>query len=258
MTTAMLQEEDSESSAVHWPSRDSHKFSQPIGDRELELQCVLRARETDRIQRLLAEILAASIGDNSKPGELLEFRALLIQAAKQLEEQSRIFAELRSLALTDDLTGLYNRRGFLVLGLQTLKLARRAGQAALLFFLDVDHLKDINDRNGHAAGDECLLSCAQVLRDTFRDSDIIARFGGDEFAVLALETNGNDARAILKRIENAGRAENAKHPAWELSLSTGAARLEGNRPASMTELLVAADADMYRHKHRDLLERAWR
>src|SRR5579872_942880 len=102
-------------------------------------------------------------------------------------KQSLLDRELRSLALTDDLTCLYNRRAFLALAAQQLKVARRKAQGLLLFFADVNNLKEINDTYGHREGDFALVRVADALEKTFRNSDVIARLAGDEFAVLALE-----------------------------------------------------------------------
>jgi diguanylate cyclase (GGDEF)-like protein len=109
--------------------------------------------------------------------------------------------ELRSLALTNDLTGLYNRRGFFASARQQLRLARRNTQESLLFFCDVDNLKKINDSYGHGEGDLALVRAAAVLEQTFRDSDILARLGGDEFAVLALEASSQYEEVIPDRQE---------------------------------------------------------
>ena len=94
--------------------------------------------------------------------------------------------EVRAQSLIDPLTGLHNRRGFFVLAEQQLRLAQRGRLGMLLLFADVDDLKGINDRAGHAAGDRALQAVAIVLRETFPESDILARLGGDEFVVLAI------------------------------------------------------------------------
>ncbi len=117
-------------------------------------------------------------------------------------KQSLLDRELRSLALTDDLTCLYNRRAFYALANQQLKVARRRGNSLLLFFADVDHLKNINDTYGHMEGDLALVRAADALEQTFRNSDILARLSGDEFAVVALEASSEDRDAILLRLKH--------------------------------------------------------
>ena len=109
---------------------------------------------------------------------------LLMRAVRCAAKQYMLQAELGSLALTDDLTGLYNRRGFMALAERQLKLGRRSGRGTLLFVVDVDHLKQINDTFGHREGDLALKCVAEAMEQTFRDSDVVARLGGDEFAVL--------------------------------------------------------------------------
>jgi two-component system, cell cycle response regulator len=108
---------------------------------------------------------------------------------------------LEKLALFDELTGLYNRRGFLDLGGKQLKTAERLGKSVLLVFADLDGLKEINDQLGHLDGDAALKDIADVLRESFRGSDIIARLGGDEFAILAVGSIHEGEKAITSRIE---------------------------------------------------------
>jgi two-component system cell cycle response regulator len=96
---------------------------------------------------------------------------------------------LRSLSLMDELTGLHNRRGFIGLADQRLKLNSREGLRSTLIFIDVDNLKFINDNFGHAEGDFALQQVAALLRECFRESDIIGRLGGDEFSVLLSHTD---------------------------------------------------------------------
>ncbi len=103
-------------------------------------------------------------------------------------ERHRMAEELRNLSLTDELTGLHNRRGFITLSQQQIRQAKRTKKEMLLLFVDLDGLKKINDGFGHSEGDRALFAVAALLRETFRDSDIVARIGGDEFAVLAMET----------------------------------------------------------------------
>jgi diguanylate cyclase (GGDEF)-like protein len=163
-------------------------------------------------------------------------------------KQSLLDRELRSLALTDDLTGFYNRRAFLALATQQLRVAIRTGQGLLLFFADVDYLKEINDTCGHREGDLALVHTANALEKTFRSSDILARLGGDEFAVFALETSSQNEDVILRRLEKNLKASNAGETRYELSLSIGAARFDPKNPVSLGELLTQADQSMYRQK----------
>jgi diguanylate cyclase (GGDEF)-like protein len=162
--------------------------------------------------------------------------------------------ELRSLALTDDLTCLYNRRAFLALAGQQLRVARRNAQGLLLFFADVDNLKEINDTYGHQEGDHALIRTADALEQTFRNSDVIARLGGDEFAVMALEASGENREVILRRLQKSLKECNADETRYELSLSIGASRFDPKHPVSLGKLIANADEAMYvEKKHRQKL-----
>jgi two-component system, cell cycle response regulator len=163
-------------------------------------------------------------------------------------KQSILDRELRSLALTDDLTSLYNRRAFYALANQQLKVARRKGNGLLLFFADVDHLKNINDTYGHMEGDLALVRAADALEQTFRDSDILARLSGDEFAVLALEASSQDQDAILRRLKRQVQQVGAEETRYRLSLSVGMVRFDPKQDASLGDLLSKADRAMYQEK----------
>jgi diguanylate cyclase (GGDEF)-like protein len=156
--------------------------------------------------------------------------------------------ELRFLALTDDLTCLYNRRGFFAAATQQLKLARRNAQSMLLFFCDVDHLKQINDCYGHREGDLAIVRTADALEQAFRDSDIVARLSGDEFVVLAVETSSQHEEVILRRLRKCLKKSNSHESRYELSLSVGVARFDPQHAASLGELMEQADRDMYEQK----------
>jgi diguanylate cyclase (GGDEF)-like protein len=156
--------------------------------------------------------------------------------------------ELRYLALTDELTCLYNRRGFFAAAAQQLKLARRNSHDLLLLFCDLDNLKKINDRYGHREGDLALVRTADALEEAFRESDILARIGGDEFVVLALEVSSESQEVILRRLEKGLKESNAKESRYQLALSIGVARFDPKRPVSLGELMALADKAMYEQK----------
>jgi two-component system cell cycle response regulator len=158
------------------------------------------------------------------------------------------YRELRYLALTDDLTCLYNRRGFFASATHQLKLARRNAQGLLLFFCDVDNLKTINDSYGHREGDLAIVRAADALERTFRGSDILARLGGDEFAVLAMEASTQSEEVILRRLEKSLKKSNANQSRYEMSLSVGLARFDPKRPVSLGALIAQADRAMYEEK----------
>jgi diguanylate cyclase (GGDEF)-like protein/PAS domain S-box-containing protein len=166
-----------------------------------------------------------------------------------ITQRKRMEETLRAMALVDDLTGLYNRRGFFTLAAQQLKTADRAKSRMLLLFADFDGLKQINDACGHSEGDQALIEVANVLRKKFRESDIIARIGGDEFVVLATETGRAGSDAITARLQENLEAINAKEGRrYKLSLSMGTAQYDPEHPCSIDELLARADRAMYERK----------
>ncbi len=157
--------------------------------------------------------------------------------------------EIRELSLTDELTGLRNRRGLMTLAEIELALARRMRRSMALFYGDLDDLKRINDTYGHAAGDRALRDAATVLHRTFRESDLVARLGGDEFAVLALEIVHQPVEIILQRLQdNIDYHNRTAGREYRLSLSMGAVHIEPGSSTSLEELMTQADAEMYRVK----------
>jgi two-component system cell cycle response regulator len=157
---------------------------------------------------------------------------------------------LLALSLTDELTGLYNRRRFFVLTEQYLKVAIRTRKRLLLLYIDMDDLKWINDHYGHNEGDQALINFSRILKKTFRESDIIARIGGDEFVVLLESAAENDEILITRLYENL-KDYNTKGPRhYELSVSVGAAPIDPEIPISIDELLSNADALMYAQKRK--------
>jgi diguanylate cyclase (GGDEF)-like protein len=154
---------------------------------------------------------------------------------------------LLALSLTDELTGLHNRRRFLVVAEQCLKVAIRMKRSPLLLFIDLDDLKLINDQHGHHEGDQALIGLAQILKKTFRESDIIARIGGDEFVVL-LESTDEKSEKMITRLHESVREYNAKRSEPILSISLGTAHFDPECPISIEELLAMADASMYAQK----------
>jgi len=135
---------------------------------------------------------------------------VLQRAASCAVRQSLLDREIRSLAVTDELTGLYNRCGFLASAMHQLKLAHRHSQDVLLLFFDMDNLKGINDAFGHREGDLAIIRAANALEETFRDSDILARLGGDEFAVLASAASIPNRKEKLNKICKAKKTQRKK------------------------------------------------
>lgn len=165
-------------------------------------------------------------------------------------ERQKMRAELNSLSLTDELTKLRNRRGFLTLAEQHVKLCQRTKRGFILIVADLDHLKKINDQFGHSAGDQALMMAANVLTETFRQSDIIARMGGDEFAILAIDAEHTKGADILKRLQK-NLSEKNKKQQWPffVSMSTGIAAALPGEPIDLNQLIEEADKVLYQHKY---------
>lgn len=175
--------------------------------------------------------------------------ALLVRAIRYSIERNQLHRELRSLSLTDELTGLYNRRGFQTLANQQFKQARRTNEELTLVFLDLDGLKDINDGLGHQVGDDALVEVTDLLRRSFRDTDILARVGGDEFAVLLVDVRDESHPVPLSRLEeNMSAINQASDRAYPLTMSTGMAVRAPDSHGSLSDLMEEADQAMYRAK----------
>ncbi len=168
-----------------------------------------------------------------------------------ITERKGMEQEIRALSLTDDLTGLANRRGFTALAKQQLKIAVRMNRKAILFFLDLDDLKLINDNYGHRKGDQALIDIANLLKRNFRESDVLARYGGDEFVVLALEEIETEPDKIIKRLQAKLDAYNARaelEKSFKLFFSIGHVTFDPDFPAPIEDLLARADLLMYENK----------
>jgi two-component system cell cycle response regulator len=175
-------------------------------------------------------------------------RAVLIRALRYAIERHRLQKTLQSLTLIDDLTGLRNRRGFLALAEQHLRLILRKG-AALLVYVDLDDLKSINDTYGHLVGNRALIGTANILRACFRQSDILARLGGDEFCVLMTDACQDSPLQVRKRLQQRVDFANALSTlGFRLSLSAGIVDVPVVRQPPLEELLRLADALMYEQK----------
>ncbi len=156
--------------------------------------------------------------------------------------------EIHELSITDELTGLNNRRGFYLRSEAALHAARRQGGSCLLVFLDVDGLKQVNDTHGHEAGDALLADVANLLTGTLRESDVIARIGGDEFCVVIIEPDCDQA-ALRDRILTAfDRFNTISDRPYELSASIGMVPVAPADGEAIDELLSRADELMYEEK----------
>jgi diguanylate cyclase (GGDEF)-like protein len=170
---------------------------------------------------------------------------LLLYMAHQINRMER---EIRDLSLRDELTGLYNRRGFYLLAEQALRMAHRAEQPFSVLYVDVDNLKQINDTLGHNMGSEILCETAQILQEALRETDVVGRIGGDEFAVAG-QFSYDSITIVAERLRESAVARNTESLRRRaLSFSVGYVTSEAGRHESLDELLAQADEAMYREK----------
>ena len=158
---------------------------------------------------------------------------------------------LRELSLTDEMTGLYNRRGFMTLAEQQLKLEkhRRTARGLAIIFADMDGLKRINDTFGHDLGSEAIVNLGRILRTTVREADIVARWGGDEFIILTIGSDSEHAEILVARIRDALRKFNAdteKKYRLECSIGVEPITLDGSK--TFAQMIAEADRAMYEDK----------
>jgi diguanylate cyclase (GGDEF)-like protein/PAS domain S-box-containing protein len=191
-----------------------------------------------------AEVIATFLcGPDGSPVEVLGVSRDVTARRQKIET-------LRAISLVDELTGLHNRRGFLALGEQQLKIAHRARNRMAVFFIDLDNMKQINDVFGHEEGDSALKEIGVILTNSFRESDIIARIGGDEFAVMALEAPKDSVEMLTRRLREKIEARNVTDSAsYQLSVSIGVASYDPVIPCTIDALLSKADSLMYEEKN---------
>lgn len=209
-----------------------HRIDNSRGNAQAELAALNAALELRVVERT-SELEAAN---NKLMGEI--------------SQRQKVEDDVRRLSLTDELTGLHNRRSFFLLADQLMRSTRRNDQSCLLFFIDLDGLKKINDVHGHEAGDLAIIAAAQVLKEAFRNSDVVARIGGDEFVVLAVDAGeSSDALSahVQALVDEFNGSERCRYP---IGLSIGAVRCSPNELKPLGELLASADAAMYANKQR--------
>jgi diguanylate cyclase (GGDEF)-like protein len=200
-----------------------------------------------------------TVPNGSKLGTLClidqEPRSLDAEDARLLRDLARMAEQeiaALQLATMDELTLLSNRRGFQALAQHALSLCARLGRPASLFFFDLDGFKTINDRFGHAEGDLALTSFGRLLLQTFRESDVIGRFGGDEFAVLMTNCTEADGALALQRLQSAVDAHNrTSQRGYDLRFSVVAVSYAGTQHLSIDALLAEADALMHQRKRQE-------
>ena len=189
--------------------------------------------------KFLGEISVKKVEALNGDKPFLTILARDITKRKAMEEQ------LKAMSVTDPLTELFNRRGFTIAAEQELRHAKRTKAHATVLFMDMNGMKAINDTYGHDMGDQVLLSVANMMRETFRDSDIIGRTGGDEFVVFAVNTHIETANAMVIRMKE--KLKSGDFP-FDVSLACGAAAYDRDTDPSLAQLIKQADLAMYQDK----------
>jgi diguanylate cyclase (GGDEF)-like protein len=214
-----------------WP------FLREIGESQLGLQQLIPARFTTSILTSLG--VAASL-------------VLLMLIVWRINDMEK---EIHDLTLRDELTGLYNMRGFYLLGEQTLRLAQRAQLPFSVLFLDLDGLKQVNDRMGHNTGSTYLSETGELLVSNFRDADVKGRFGGDEFVVAGQFSRVGIEIAALRLKTAAQELSSGAGRRYPLSFSIGHVTSEYYSTETLKELVTRADHAMYEEKRRRKVSR---
>jgi diguanylate cyclase (GGDEF)-like protein len=172
-----------------------------------------------------------------------------VTTLRDITEQRADAERLRDQSMTDELTGLLNRRGFVSLATLRLDSARKSKLPLALLYADVNGLKTINDQLGHEQGDRAIQDAAAVLRSVLRDADIVARIGGDEFVGLLVNFAPGMREPLLERLTKAIRAHVEREPRpYRLSISTGMTLVDWDSAPSLGDLLADADRQMYERK----------
>jgi len=194
-----------------------------------------------------ARLVARTRGYSAElESEVKERTAELARVVAELEETNRKLEEQSSI---DEMTGLYNRRGFFEMAGKQVELARRRGAGFLLIFVDVDSLKRINDEHGHAEGDAAIKALAVALSSSFRQTDVVARLGGDEFTVLAVDTSMRECEKMIARARSlVAEFNSGSGKAFRLSFSYGASESGSYSAQGFDELMAQADARLYEAK----------
>lgn len=216
-----------------------------IHEKKLETPIIILSGLDD--EALALEAVKSGAQDYLLKGHIDSYH--LMRSIRYSIERHRLMQELKSISITDDLTGLYNRRGFMVLAKKQLEMAARFNNTLWLIYLDMDNMKWINDNLGHKEGDRSLIDMSEILKKTFRDSDIFGRIGGDEFAILIADEIDTKSRQIIDRARNNIRNFNATmgRP-YKISFSIGLVACDPSSCYEIDDLLSIADKIMYKEK----------
>ena len=226
-----------------------HKIAHASGIRHI----LRKPAEPQEILRAVNESIKRPVTHHRLPqtGQLQREHLQLLadKLYQKVTELEKANERLRSISLTDGLTSLNNRRGFMILATGLLKFARRADYSVCLIYIDLDSLKYINDTFGHSGADATITQFARILTETFRESDVIGRLGGDEFVALIIDATKEDLQSMEARLQSNVDAYNMKaDPRQALSFSMGTIWADLGSNVTMEELLSQADQAMYAHK----------
>jgi eukaryotic-like serine/threonine-protein kinase len=193
-------------------------------------------------------LLTAGFADVYGESEV-QLAAMLAAQAMTAYERAQLFAQVQELAIADDLTGIPNRRHFFELAGRDVASAQRHGHPLAALMIDIDHFKLVNDSYGHATGDDVIREVAQRLAAQLRGTDIVGRYGGEEFAVILSQTQADDVASTAERLRRAvGRvAVPTRSGPLQVTVSVGAAELNGT-DADAAAMLARADRALYRAK----------
>ncbi len=240
---------------VEMPSIDGYRFISTIRSMEdgRDVPIILISGTKDSLKKKLTGFNLGASDFVLKPfegEELLARVKSLLRMRKLMEELREKNALLEKLAVTDELTGLHNRRHFFEAVREQMALGLRHGFKMACLLIDIDHFKQVNDTHGHAAGDEVLKRLGSLLSSCKRDGEILARFGGEEFIMCLFNTDSDHARLAAERFRHliAGHDFSYISPGLKLTVSIGLALFPQERKASIDDLIRTADKAMYASK----------
>lgn len=221
-------------------------------------QLIFDILDFDEIENGIKEITINTMDKSQIIGEVCisetdwEGKDAYLLSIRDTTEKVRLREKLKIQSLTDELTSLYNRRGFFSIVEHKIKFAKRNKKGIVLFFIDIDGMKFINDNLSHNQGDCALVGAANILKDTFNENDVLARIGGDEFAVLCMDVCKEHGQKLINRLLDRQIEFNDKNNyPFNISMSIGYSYFDPENPTNIKELMVKADKLMYEHKKRN-------
>jgi diguanylate cyclase (GGDEF)-like protein len=207
--------------------KQSEDFEKQVYKRTLELSKVNERLKNEIARREVAELqLKNAMMDLSAYNKLLHHQSII-----------------------DELTGLYNRRGFMALAREQYEQINKTSNDFILFYMDIDGMKRINDSYGHEEGDAAIIAAAEILKSSFRSTDIIARLGGDEFTVILLSSKASEEIVFKNRLKHCCEDYNLRSSKpYEIYISVGSAYSNNSSPKNLNELLKLSDQALYKEK----------